>query len=238
MTELLFMNSIENNYIKEFKAIVIKNKKDYVCLDKTAFYPGGGGQPSDLGYINWDGKTSNVKEVIKKGDTVQHIIEGEKPIVNQEVHCFIEWDRRYQHMKMHTAQHIISGVVFDEYNARTVGNQIYSDYSRVDFHPINFSDTDLEKITKKCNDIINKKLPVLIYNKSRVQLEKEINQQRCNLDLLPKHITNLRIVEIKGFDVCPCAGTHIKNTEELNKLKIIKKESKGEDRQRIIYTLE
>ncbi len=238
MTQLLYMNNIDGNYIKEFDAVVTKNKDDYICLDQSAFYPIGGGQPSDTGTLKWKGTESIVKEVIKKGDSVMHIIDGEKPPVGTKVHGVIEWDKRYGHMKMHTAQHIISGIIFDEYNARTVGNQIHADYSRVDFHPIHFSDEDMKKIEDKCNDLIKQQLPIKIYEEERASLEKRVNQQRCSLDLLPKFITNLRIIEIEGFDVCPCAGNHVKNTSELSTLNIIKKESKGKDRERIVYTLD
>ena len=231
------MENIEGNYVKEFDAIVTKNKKDYVCLDPTAFYPLGGGQPSDLGILQWGENKSIVKEVIKKGDSVNHILEGEKPPVGTKVHAIIDWDKRYQHMRMHTAQHIISGIVFDNYNARTVGNQIHADYSRVDFHPIRFSEDDLKKIEQACNDIIKQNLPIKIYEEERDHLEKRVDQQRCNLDLLPKFIKNLRIIEIEGFDVCPCAGTHVKNTSELSSIHILKKESKGAERERIIYNL-
>ena len=226
-----------DNYIKEFDATVTKNKKDYVCLDQTAFYPLGGGQPSDIGFLKWDDKKSEIKEVIKKGDTIKHIINGEKPPVGTKVHGNINWDRRYSHMKMHTAQHIISGIIFDDYNARTVGNQIHADYSRVDFHPVNFSEKDLEKIEKKFNEIIKQNLPIKIYEEERDSLEKRVDQQRANLDLLPKFITKLRIVEIEGFDICPCAGTHVRNTSEIPKIDGTKKESKGKDRDRIIYSL-
>jgi len=233
------MQNIEGNYIKEFDATVIKNKKDYICLDQTAFYPIGGGQPSDTGKILWDDNESIVKEVIKKGDTIKHIIKGELPPVGTKIHAILDWDKRYSHMKMHTAQHIISGIVFDEYNkARTVGNQIHSDYSRVDFNPANFTDEDLDNIVEKFNKIIKQDLPIKIYNENRESLEKRVDQQRCNLDLLPKFINNLRIVEIQGFDVCPCAGTHVKNTSEIPKINNIKKESKGKDTVRIIYSFE
>jgi len=236
MTKLLHMDSIEGNYIKEFDATVIKNKKDYVCLNQTAFYPLGGGQPSDVGFLQWDDKKSEVKEVIKKGDTIKHIITGEKPPEGTKVLGFINWDKRYSHMKMHTAQHIISGIVFDDYDARTVGNQIHADYSRVDFHPVSFSEKDLEYIENKFNEIIERNLPIKIYEEERESLEKRVDQQRCNLDLLPKFITKLRIVEIEGFDICPCAGTHVKNTSEIPKINKTKKESKGKDRDRIIYS--
>jgi misacylated tRNA(Ala) deacylase len=231
------MDSIEGNYVKQFDAMVTKNKKDYVCLNQTAFYPIGGGQPSDIGFLQWNNKKSEVKEVIKKGDIVKHIIIGEKPLVDSNVIGFLDWDRRYSHMKMHTAQHIISGIVFDDYNARTVGNQIHADHSRVDFHPANFSDEDLINIENKFEEIVKKNLPLKIYEEEREILEVKVNQQRCNLDLLPKFITKLRIVEIEGFDICPCAGTHIKKTGELSKINKLKKESKGKDTFRLFYSL-
>ena len=237
MTKILYMEDIEGNYIKEFNAIVTKNKKDYVILDQTAFYPIGGGQPSDTGFLQWDGGKVIVRQVIKKGDSVKHIIEGEKPPVGKKIQGLVDWDKRYSHMKMHTAQHILSGIVFDNFNARTVGNQIHADYSRVDFHPVKFSDEDLKNITQKFNEIISKNLPVKIYEEERESLEKRVNQQRSNLDLLPKFITRLRIVEIEGFDVCPCAGTHVRNTNEIPKLDNIKRDTKGKDRDRIIYSL-
>ena len=80
------MDSIEGNYIREFDAVVAKNKKDYICLDQTAFYPLGGGQPSDIGILQWKNNESEVQEVVKKGDAIKHIINGEKPPVGTKVH--------------------------------------------------------------------------------------------------------------------------------------------------------
>jgi misacylated tRNA(Ala) deacylase len=95
----------------------------------------------------------------------------------------------------------------------------------------------LEDIENKFNRIIEKKLPIKIYEEARESLEKRVDQQRCNLKLLPKFITKLRIVEITGFDICPCAGTHVKNTSEISYINKLKKESKGRDIDRIIYSL-
>ena len=237
MTKILYMDNIDASYIKDFSANVVKNKDDYVILDKTAFYPLGGGQPSDTGYIKWDDKKSEVLQVIKKGDAVKHIIKGEKPPVGSQVYAAIDWGIRYKHMKMHTAQHILSGIIFDKYNARTVGNQIHAEHSRVDFHPAKFSEKDLEYITAKFNQIVSQNLPVKIYEEERTSLEKRVDSQRSNLDLLPKFISKLRIVEIKDFDICPCAGTHVKNTSEIPHIKEIKRDTKGQDTDRIIYSL-
>lgn len=238
MTRILYMDSVEGNYIKEFDATVVKKKSDYIVLDQTAFYPLGGGQPSDTGYIEWNDKKVRVKEVVKKGDAVKHILDGELPVVGTHVHGIIDWDRRYAHMKMHTAQHIISGIVFDEFNARTVGNQIHSEYSRVDFYPVRFTDDDLVLIKNRFDEIVARNLPVKIYEEERSVLEERVDQQRAHLDLLPKFITRLRIVEIEGFDICPCAGTHVRNTNEIPRMDKIKRETKGKDKDRIIYSLQ
>lgn len=238
MTKILYMDNIAGNYIKEFSANVIKNNDNYIILDKTAFYPIGGGQPSDSGFIEWNDKKSEIIQVIKKGDAVKHIVKGEKPPTATEVKATIDWDVRYKHMKMHTAQHILSGIIFDNYKARTVGNQIHADYSRVDFHPVKLLEKDLEDIVIKFNEIVSKNLPVKIYEEERINLEKRVDTQRANLDLLPKSIRMLRIVEIKGFDICPCAGTHVKNTSEIPNIKEIRRETKGKDIDRIIYSLD
>ena len=177
-------------------------------------------------------------QVFKKGDAVKHIVKGEKPLVATQINATIDWDKRYKYMKMHSAQHILSGVVFDNYGARTVGNQIHADYSRVDFHPVKFLEKDLEDIVNKFNFIISMNLPVKIYEEERTSLEKRVDTQRANLDLLPKYITKLRIVEIQGFDICPCAGTHVRNTSEIPHIKEVKRETKGKDTDRIIYSLD
>jgi misacylated tRNA(Ala) deacylase len=234
MTELLYMNDIEGNYIREFSAEVTKQKDNYVVLDKSAFYPLGGGQPSDTGLLRWSGGEGRVREVLKKG-IIKHVIEGELP--EGEVQGVLDWDRRFAHMKMHTAQHVISGVVYDMFKARTVGNQIYADKSRVDFHPISLTDEDLKAIEYESNQVISRNANVKIYNEERDSLEARTDPLRSNLDLIPPSIKNLRIVEIEDFDVCPCAGTHVRATGELGRMEIIKKENKGKDRERIVYSL-
>lgn len=237
MTELLYMDDIESNYIKEFDAVVTKSKKDYVVLDRSAFYPEGGGQPADHGTLQWNDHEARVAHVAKKG-IIKHVLDGERPSEGTEVHGILDWQRRYEHMQMHTAQHIISGIVYDLHEARTVGNQIHADYSRVDFKPASFTDDDLQRIAASCNDVIAADAQVTISEEERSSLEQRVNPERCNLDLLPSSIKQLRIVEIEDFDVCPCAGTHVRNTGEIPPVSIIKRESKGADTERIVYRLD
>jgi misacylated tRNA(Ala) deacylase len=234
MTEVLYMPDIESNYIKVWDAVVTKRKDDYVVLDRSAFYPLGGGQPSDTGYLEWSGGRSRVREVTKKG-IIKHHVEGQLP--EGEVQATLDWERRYGHMRMHTAQHIVSGLVYDEFGARTVGNQVYAERSRIDFHPASFSEEDLRTIEEKANVVIAKGLDVTVTEVLRPDLEARVNPERCNLDLIPQSVQRLRVIEVTGFDVCPCAGTHVRNTNELSDVKILKKENKGKDRERITYTL-
>jgi misacylated tRNA(Ala) deacylase len=236
MTDLLYMKDIDSNYIREFDAAVVRRKDDYVVLDRSAFYPEGGGQPSDTGTLLWGDTTSTVTHVTKKG-IVKHHLDGEVPGEGVAVRGVLDWERRYAHMQMHTAQHVISGVVYDRCGARTVGNQIHAEYSRVDFRPAAFSDEDVADIERDCNRVLERDAPVRIYEEKRAVLEERVDQQRCNLDLLPKSISRLRIIEIEGFDLCPCAGTHVRATGEIPRLAITKRESKGKDTLRLVYRL-
>ena len=236
MTEIIYMPDIESNYIKDFKAIVMNSGKDHVVLDRTAFYPEGGGQPSDTGKITWDGGEAEVVKVEKKGKII-HRLEGTIPEDDMEVKGEIDWERRYNHMKIHTAQHLFSAVVYDLFKGETVGNQIYTDYSRVDFEPVDLSERDLEQIEDEVNVLIQEAHPVSIYTERRVVLEDEIEEGRVNLSLFPKSIKELRVIDIDGYDICPCAGTHVRNTQEIGGIKITDKKNKGKNKQRIYYEL-
>lgn len=236
MTEIIYMPDIDGNYVKEFEAVVERAGDDYVVLDRTAFYPEGGGQPSDKGVLKWGGKETQVTKVEKKGDII-HRLKGPIPEEGTKVRAYIDWDLRYEHMKMHTVQHLLSAVVFEMYGGETVGNQIHADYSRVDFAPVNLSDEAIQKIQGEVNRVIEKGLDVSIYEEDREKLEEEMDEKRVNLSLLPKSIKRLRAIDIDGCDICPCAGTHLRNTEEIGSIEITKVENKGKDRQRIYYEL-
>ena len=236
MTELLYMKDTESNYIREFEAKVLERGFDYVALDRTAFYPLGGGQPSDTGHLEWPGGKAEVREVTKKEGIRHHLVQNPEGVPDK-VKGVLNWDKRYAHMKMHTAQHIVSGVVYDLWKARTVGNQLYHDRSRIDFAPIKFSDEMIAQLESKVNEILATGASVEIRTENRTELEKNIDVQRANLDLLPKSVQELRVVKVEEYDVCPCAGTHVRSLSEIGKIKVVKKENKGKDRERITYEL-
>ncbi len=236
MTEMLYMKDIDSNYIREFDAKVLERGFDYVVIDRTAFYPLGGGQPSDVGWLTWPGGKAEVREVTKKDGVKHHLVQN-PDIVPEAVHGQLDWDRRYAHMRMHTAQHIVSGIVYDLFKARTVGNQLYHDRSRIDFAPVKFTDEMIAEVERMCNEVLATGARVEICTESREAIEKDVDAQRANLDLLPKSVRELRVVKVEKYDVCPCAGTHVRSLSEVGKVKIVKKENKGKDRERITYEL-
>ena len=235
-TALLYMPNIEANYITEFPAKVLRTGKDFVVLDQTAFYPLGGGQPSDVGTLSWDGGSAKVTEVKKKGEIV-HSLSGPVPAEGTTVKGVVDWALRYGHMRMHTAQHLISAIVYDMFGGKTVGNQIYADHSRIDFEPTNLTIEDLEMVKATCNERVGKAVPVILYEMERPEIEKKKGQLRISLEHLPPSIKSLRIIEISDYDVCPCAGTHIRNLSEVVGFDQMSRESKGKDRTRVSYTL-
>jgi len=229
MTELLYMKDC---YIKEFDANIIENSNEFVVLDKTAFYPEGGGQLSDNGTLN----NIEVIKVKKEDGKIKHYIK--EPIKEKKVHGIIDWNKRYRFMRMHSAQHLLSSIILDKYNASTVGNQITYERSRLDFFPFKPTNEDLDFIEKEFNKFIDKKIEIKIYFTTRETVLKEIDEKRRNLfSRIPEIVKEIRVIEIKNIDKCPCAGTHIKNTSEIGYIKNIKTENKGKDTTRLSFEL-
>ena len=234
------MNSHEGTYTKEFEAKVEATFPGIIELDKTAFYPLGGGQPADIGTISWNEGEASVIDVRKK-NRIRHIVEGDLPKVGDPIKGSIDWSRRYSHMRMHTSQHLVSAVVNELYGSDTVGNQIGQDTSRIDFKPLKINQTELSNIEDKVNDYISKDLEVSISEELRSNLENnpDIRSSMSSglWKMLPKSVTRLRVITIGDIDVCPCAGTHVKSLKEIGKVSFIKKDNKGSEKLRLAYNL-
>ena len=239
MTEKLYLHSIESGYFQNFNAIVTGVEDAQVILDQTLFYPLGGGQNWDIGTLTGPNGNLEVSEVRGRDDVFHTVGEGHQLEIGDEVTGTIDWDRRHAHMRMHTAQHLVSGLVYEMFNgARTVGNQIHSDRSRIDFNPITFDDAMLESLTIRTNDIIKQNLRVTDTVMTRDEVNAIMPPERTNMDLLPASVKQLRVVKIDdGFDLCPCAGTHVQQLGEIGGVQILGKKSKGKGTQRITYDL-
>lgn len=238
MTELLYLP--DNDNVTSFSASVENASDEYIVLDQTHFYPEGGGQPADHGRLEWEDGSADVVGVQKKGGDVRHYIEnvdGDLPDAGSTVQGTIAEERRQNHRRMHTAQHVLSRVVLDEYGASVSGNQIHENWSRIDFEPASFAEEDIRKIEEKTNDILSRDIPVHKTEMPRDELEDRITDGRSNLDLIPDHVDPLRAVEIEGVDLCPCGGTHVDSLSEIGRVHITDRVSKGADVERIEFEL-
>tara|TARA_B100002052_G_C15784687_1_gene553338 strand:+ start:351 stop:1076 length:726 start_codon:yes stop_codon:yes gene_type:complete len=241
MTEQYHMSSHDGTYKKEFKTKVTATYPGIVELEKTAFYPLGGGQPSDKGIIEWGNQKAEIFDV-KKKNRIRHMVKGEIPDVGTTVKGTLDWNRRYSHMKMHTSQHLVSAVVNDLYKSDTVGNQIAEEKSRIDFKPLKLDKTQIDDVESKVNDYISEDLEVKISEELRSNLEDnpEIRSSMSSglWKMLPKSVTKLRVITIGDIDVCPCAGTHVRSLREIGKVSFVKKDNKGSQKQRLTYVLD
>lgn len=239
MTKKLYLESIEAAYLEEFSAEVIAVEDNKIVLDQTLFYPLGGGQNWDLGTLDGPNGKMNVIEV-RGRDAIYHSIEDTFELdIGDEIKGKIDFERRYAHMKMHTAQHLVSGIAYEMFDGvRTVGNQIHTDKSRIDFKPIQFTEEMLSDLQFTVNEKIQHGLEVTDSQMTRDEINSIMPQERTNMDLLPSFINDLRVVSIGDKeDLCPCAGTHVRNISEIKGIEFIGKKSKGKGTQRVTYQL-
>ncbi len=241
MTEQYHMSSHDGTYTKEFEAKVTATYPEIVELERTAFYPLGGGQPSDRGIIEWNNTKTDIIDVRKK-NRIRHMVKGDLPEVGSTVKGTLDWNRRYSFMRMHTSQHLVSAVVNELYNSDTVGNQIGEDKSRIDFKPLKLNKDQIDDVESKVNDYISEDLEVNISEELRSNLENnpEIRSSMSSglWKMLPKSVTKLRVISIGDIDVCPCAGTHVMSLKEIGKVSFVKKDNKGSQKQRLTYVLD
>ena len=238
-TKKLYLESIEAAYKDEFSAKVLAIEENKVVLDQTLFYPLGGGQNWDLGTLEGPNGQMDIVEV-RGREAIYHTIEDLFELeVGDEVHGKIDFDRRYAHMRMHTAQHLVSGIAYEMFDGvRTVGNQIHTEKSRIDFKPIQFTEEMLYDLQESVNEQIQQGLAVTDSQMTRDEINAIMPEDRTNMDLLPSFINDLRVITIGNQqDLCPCAGTHVRNISEINGLEFTGKKSKGKGTQRVTYKL-
>ena len=238
-TNKLYLESMESAYLEEFTADVLAIDENKIVLDQTLFYPLGGGQNWDLGSLEGPNGRMEVIEVRGRG-AIHHTVEDTFELeVGDEVRGKIDFERRYAHMKMHTAQHLVSGIAYEMFDGvRTVGNQIHTEKSRIDLKPIQFTEEMLLDLQTTVNEKIALRLDVTDSQMTRDEINSIMPPDRTNMDLLPAFINDLRVVTIGDrLDMCPCAGTHVRNISEINGIEFIGKKSKGKGTQRVTYQL-
>jgi len=240
MTEQLYLTETGR---AEFDATVERRLDDRVVLDRTCFYPTGGGQPNDTGTLAADGETWRVTDVTKK-DTVYHVLAGDAdpPATGTTVSGAVDWDRRRAHSRYHTAQHLLSAFLLAEFDAETTGNQIHADRAHLDCAYPRFDDADLARVEDRLNDLVDAALPVRWYELDRATAEARLDPARTRIHLLPDSITEVRIVEIgpedDPYDRTACAGTHVASTDEVGAVRVTGRETKGSEEERVRFELD
>lgn len=235
MTELLFM---DDSYLQQFEATVTAVREGAVALDRTAFYPGGGGQPHDTGVLIWDGVERAVIKIKKQGDEVWHWLEGDLPAVGTVVTGRLDWKRRYKLMRTHTALHILCGVIWRDYGASVTGGNMQPGKARMDFELESMSVDFAEAVEHKINEEVAATRPVTWRELPREEAFQIPDLIRTKINLLPPQITKVRVVEIEGLDLQADGGTHVRNTREVGRIKVVGHTSKGRINKRLRIALD
>jgi misacylated tRNA(Ala) deacylase len=234
-TELLYATDA---YLREFDANVDELLEGAVVLDRTAFYATGGGQPHDVGELTWDGGSARVTEVRKDGGRVLHKLEGATPPQGAQVHGTIDWERRYALMRHHTALHAMSGVIYQLYGATVTGGQMYPDRARMDFEMPDLSAERLARIEERTNELLAEGHNVSVRILPREEALAIPDLIRTRVNLIPEQIAEIRVVNIEGIDQQADGGTHVNNTREVGRVRIVGSENKGKGNKRLQIVVE
>ena len=239
MTELLYQT---DSYLKTFTATVtgIDPENQAVILDRTAFYPGGGGQPYDSGCLKFNEGTYPLLRPRKAGEDVLHILEAGAPLpaIGSIVTGEIEWEKRYKLMRTHTAMHILCGVIFRDYGASVTGGDMDPLQGRMDFEFETMHKDLVAAIEEAVNREAARNLPIKVAILPREEAFTIPDLIRTKINLLPEGIAKVRVVEIVGLDLQADGGTHVQNTSEVGYIRVVDYKSKGKINKRIYVEIE
>ena len=239
MTELLYQT---DSYLQTFTATVIAVDEENrgVVLDRTAFYPGGGGQPPDRGTLTAGEAVYPVKRARRIAGQLVHLLEGDDPLpaVGDQVQGQIDWDLRYKLMRTHTAMHILCGVIWRDYGASVTGGNMEPLKGRMDFEFETMRGELVSRIEQAVNQEVENARPVRVAILPREEAFQIPDLIRTKINLLPESITEVRTVEIEGLDLQADGGTHVRNTSEVGRIRVVNYKSKGRINKRIYVALE
>ena len=239
MTKLLYQTDA---YLKEFSSVItsVDVETRVVVLDQSAFYPGGGGQPCDFGTLEVAGVTYPVEKVKKQGDDVLHFLGGTEllPTPNSAANGTLDWVRRHQLMRTHTALHILCGTVFRDYGAKVTGGDMDPLKGRMDFEFENMRGDLVKAIETATNLEVQQGREIRVNILPRDEAFQIPDLIRTKINLLPEGIMQVRTVEIVGLDLQADGGTHVMNTSEVGKIKVVDYKSKGAINKRIYIEIE
>lgn len=219
MTELAYLPDIDQGYVREFRARIVALPPSAVILDRTYFYPTGGGQPSDRGTIVLpDGSPLEVVDVAKSGPSVVHRYRAPRgaarPAAGEEVAGSIDWGRRHRHMRLHTGQHLLSARIFERSGRRTRKASLSGQAAVLDLDG-RLDAAELDPLRQEMAEAVAHPRTVTIRHVARAEWDRHPSSARSGLVPLPAQVDPVRVIEIDGLDVCPCGGTHLRSTGEI-----------------------
>lgn len=227
MTELLYLRDAE---LLEFAATVIAVDGERVALDRTAFYPTGGGQPHDTGVLGGRLVTAVCKG---EGSLVWHTLEGEPPAAGSPVSGVVDADRRFALMRTHTALHVLCGVIWNEYRVPVTGGDMQPLAARMDFAFDPLPDGFKETIERRVNEELAAARPVEVSFLARGEAVLDEALIRTKVNLVPESVAEVRVVDIVGLDKQADGGTHVSSTDQVGRIRVVKTESKGKGFKRL-----
>jgi misacylated tRNA(Ala) deacylase len=223
---------VVDSQLKEFDARVVKAGPKFVILDRTAFYPESGGQPSDTGKITYAGGESLVRKVMKRGNDIYHYLD-EDISVGTEIHGTIDWEPRLWNMRRHSGEHLLTGLL----ERRGSGPKVYSDLERLDFKPSELDEETIQEVEAEFNSIVDEDIPLRIFYTSREELDVGDDTRKQEfLEKIPRNIDRLRMVDIPGHALTFCFGTHVDRTGEIGRLTMLTL-SKAKKGRKIVHFL-
>lgn len=227
-------------YCRRFPATVTAAEGNAVQLDRSAFYPGGGGQPRDDGTLGDGSRTWSLTKARFAEDGVWYEVSGEAPTppVGTELECEVDWERRYALMRTHTALHILCAVVWRDHGAKVTGANMEPLRGRMDFEFEHLSGELVREIEARVNDEVAAARPTRVDFLPREQADKDPDLIRNKVSLLPPSIRVVRVVGIEGLDLQADGGTHVADTSEVGRIALPSYKSKGRINKRIEITLD
>jgi misacylated tRNA(Ala) deacylase len=226
-------------YLRECSAVVTAVTGGGVVLDRTVFYPRGGGQPGDTGVLAWDGGATAVLDTVREEGEVLHVVAaGEAPPEGTAVRATVDWERRHLLMRTHTALHVLSALVWREYGAKVTGGNMEPGQARMDFELEAMSVEFGREVEERLNAMISAPHPVQVAFLPRAEALADPDLIRTKVSLIPEHVDPIRVVDIEGLDRQADGGTHVANTTEVGRVRVVKTESKGKGNKRMRIELD
>lgn len=227
-------------YAKDMNARVVRTDVDdsRVLLDRTVFYPGGGGQPHDVGHLSIGDDRLEVVRVTQDADGVWHWLEGGLPSTGTTVDGEIDWDRRYSLMRTHTAMHALCGVIWNRFQSPVTGGNMQPGAGRLDFDLPEWTADQIPIVEAELNAELARRRDVEVSFLPRNAADEDPSLIRTKVNLLPKGIEEVRVIDIVGLDRQADGGTHVSDTGQVGAISIPKAENKGRGFRRIRIRLE